>query len=149
MARYNRQKPISIVVQEMRLRRQYSSLIIQCGIKNSTLTCTMRLQPSPESITYTVRILYKAERSPRVWMISPEKTATFAGEEPHHLYGHDTKGHPELCVFHPQSGEWNHQMFLADAFVPWIITWLSAYEYWQVTGLWLYPEIKNGKAKEI
>jgi hypothetical protein len=38
-------------------------------------------------------------------------------------------------------------MFLANAYIPWVITWLSAYEFWQITGKWVYPEYKDEKPK--
>jgi len=38
-------------------------------------------------------------------------------------------------------------MFLADSYIPWVITWLSAYEIWQITGVWVYPEQIDDKPK--
>jgi len=41
-----------------------------------------------------------------------------------------------------------HEFREALSFVPWIVTWLSAYEYWQITGEWVYPESKDLNPKE-
>lgn len=110
----------------------------------------MHLQPSAESIIYTVRIKYSLESYPQVWLMKPKELATVDGKKPHHIYkqGKSPEGYEKLCVFYPHGHEWNRQMYLAESFIPWIITWLSAYEYWQITGEWLYPESKDLKIKE-
>ena len=61
------------------------------------------------------------------------------------IYGVDEYGHPKLCVFHPS--EWNSSMYLAESFIPWIVTWLNTYEYWQLTGEWFFDEYKTDQKK--
>ena len=68
----------------------------------------------------------------------------FEGEKPHHIFGEDQNGHPELCVYKSGQDRWDSQKSLASVFVPWVITWLYAYEIWLITGEWIYPEAGTG-----
>lgn len=138
---------LTLTVQLMQLRRIYGSLIVDSTIKDSVLSCTILLTPSTESETYTVLITYKlSDYSPRSWMIKPA-LELYHGKEPEHIYGFDSKNHPRLCVYDPRSREWNQQMFIANTYVPWIVTWLNTYEYWQITGEWFYPAVSHCRKK--
>lgn len=79
--------------------------------------------------------------------MEPKEIAKVDGKKPHHLYNRNEDGKERLCVFYPKGHEWNDSMFLADAYIPWVITWLSAYEIWQITGVWVYPEYKDDRPK--
>ena len=135
MARYSIVKPITSVQQESELKRKYGKLIESTSTHSGRLECTMRLQPTDESKEYTIRIVYSISKAPKVWMVNPPELVTVDGKKPHHLFPDGS-----LCVFYPRGREWNNSMFLAESFVPWVITWLSAYEFWQLTGKWVYPE---------
>ena len=133
-------KPVSLVLQKEELERKYPKLIEKIEVKLSQLTCIMWLKPSEHSERYKIRIEYKLRKRPKAWMIEPE-LQKFDGKKPHHIYGCDREGHPELCVYYPRYHEWDeNRMFLADTFVPWIVTWLNTYEYWVLTGKWCYEE---------
>ena len=147
MVRYNRAPSISLIQQKIKLQSTYPDLIENIGINRNELTCIIRLQPSPESIEYKVRIWFKLGYWPQARLVEPKEIARFNGQKPHHLYNRSEDGKERLCVFYPKAREWNDSMFLANAYVPWIITWLSAYEYWQITGIWVYPEYKDEKPK--
>ncbi len=100
----------------------------------------MTLQPAPDCEVYRILIQYKiSDYAPKVWLISPELQRV-EGKRPHHIYDFDNSGHPRLCVYYPRFNEWNQAMLISDAFIPWIITWLNTYEYWLITGQWLYDE---------
>lgn len=140
MVKYNRIAQVSLVLQKLKIEKRYSKLIDRMSIKKNKLICLLFLQPTEESIKYKVRIEYVLNSAPRAYLVSPDKIATFNGDKPHHLYNHKEDGKERLCVYDPTGGEWNGGMFLADTFIPWIVTWLSAYEIWQITGHWVYPE---------
>lgn len=134
-------KAISLTMQKIQLLKTYPELIDgEITISGNVLTCIMHLQPSPESIVYRVKITKKTGKFPQARIIDPKEIARFNGRKPHHLYDRSIDGQERLCVFSPKDEEWNEGMFIADAFIPWIVTWLSAYEYWQITGEWVYPE---------
>lgn len=148
MAKYNKTKPLTLMQQKLRLQKLYPNLIERIEIVRNELTCIMRLQPSNESRIYTVKISFKLRYWPKVWLLQPKVVERFDGKKPHHIYNPQDEGPARLCTFYPKANEWNDRMFLAEVFVPWIITWLSAYEYWQITGQWVYPEsnaIKSNK----
>ena len=138
-------KPITIGEQMMSLRIMYSSLIDKIFAKRSELNCIMRLQPSETSIVYKVKIWFKIGDWPKVWLLEPKELAQVDGKDPHHIYGFTKRGYVQLCVFYPGKNEWQDSMYLSKTFVPWIITWLSSYEYWQITGQWVYPEARSLK----
>jgi hypothetical protein len=140
--KYVRPKHYSLIVQEEELKKTYGPIIKSCSINRSHLYCTMCLRPSNESIVYTVRIEYSISGVPKVWLIDPEMECV-DGKLPHHIYraDEDNEGHQRLCVYYPRFYEWDgRNMLLSETFVPWIITWLNTYEYWQVTGEWIYAE---------
>ena len=142
-------RAIPLNCQKKKLQCLYSRLIDNICVKNSQLICYMRIQPTSKSTEYRVKISLKFKCTPRVWLIKPKEIAKYDGKEPHHTYKtRDKDGHVELCVFFPQKDEWNDQKLLADTFIPWVVTWLSAYEYWQITGTWIYPE-SNDLNKKI
>ena len=140
MARFNRTPTISIIQQQIRLQQMYPDLIDNISIHKNELVCVIRLQPTPQSSTYKIRIWFKPGYWPRASMIEPKEIVKVNGKKPHHLYNRNQDGKERLCVFYPKGKEWNDRMFLAESYVPWVITWLSAYEIWQITGIWVYPE---------
>jgi hypothetical protein len=98
-------------------------------IRRGELDCTTRLQPSPASQTYTVRLRYRHGRRPRVTVTDPPlQLHPGAGALPH-VYPGD-----ELCLYFP--GEWQHDMLLAATVLPWTAEWLLHYELWLITGSW-------------
>ena len=148
MAKFNGgKKDIPLILQKIRIQQTYGDLVESIEIKKNQLTAFMNLRPSEESRSYKVKVVFKPGYWPQVWLIDPKELEKVDGKKPHHIYGLDDNGYARLCVFFPKNREWNDRMYLAEAFVPWIITWLSAYEYWQITGLWVYPESKDLKPK--
>ena len=99
------------------------------------------ITPTEDSETYTIDIKYKLGFRPRVLLINPT-LKTFNDKKPHHLYGEE-HGFPLLCLYYPEYEEWNKFCYIADTIVPWVSTWLFAYEYWLITGEWHFSEIKN------
>jgi len=146
MARFN--KPITLAQQEINLRKVYPNLIDKISVSRNELSCVMRLQPTAESREYKVNIRFKIGSWPKVKLVDPKEIVLVDGKKPHHLYGRSVDGGERLCVFYPKDCGWTDNHFLADTFVPWVITWLSAYEIWQITGVWVYPEYVDGKPKQ-
>lgn len=147
MAKIN-QKQLSLVQQQIKLKKTYPDLIERTCISYNKLICVIRLQPTATSLEYKVRIELKLGCWPIAMLVEPKEIEKFNGKKPHHLYNRSVDGKERLCVFYPKGHEWNDNMFLADAFIPWIITWLSAYEIWQITGTWVYPEYFDAKPKQ-
>ena len=136
--RHLKTKSITLASQKIRITQTYGN-VEKCIIKNSMLTCILNICPSTESDSYKIKVSYTAKKNPIAILLSP-KLQLHDGNRPPHLYGNDKSGHPILCIYYPRFNEWNSTMFLADSFVPWISTWLNAYEYWLITGKWHYLE---------
>lgn len=138
--RYLKAQPLTVVHQAIRIYQLYYNLVETINIANSELICVINLQPSRHSDIYKIKIKYKvSDKAPKAWLISPD-LKKYEGKLPHHTYGKDDYGHYQLCVYYPKDKNWNQQMFIADSFIPWICTWLNAYEYWLITGEWHYEE---------
>lgn len=147
---YNHRKRMgtaSLFTQKWAIDKEYGDRVKHSEVKKGKLIAVLKLQPSHESCEYEVRIEYSAERSPRAWLLNPP-LIKLGKLEPHHLYSPDRQGHPQLCVYHPKSHEWQDEMLIATSFIPWVLTWLNAYEYWICTGEWLYPEVVGTAKKE-
>lgn len=143
MARYLESKPLPIAQQKAELLLAYHDLVTMERNRN-IVDCQIRLHPTENSREYIIRIRYEGHGRPQAWLIdSPLKLVE--GKKPHHIYGENQCGQTELCVFKWDLDKWDSQKSLATVFVPWVITWLYAYEIWQITGEWIYPEASTGE----
>lgn len=130
------------------IRKTYSAIIEHSERTNNGIICIMDITPSENSDTYKVEISYRYGQYPKAKLLS-HKLEKRNGEYPHHKYGIDNNGYARLCVFCPGCNEWNSDMLISESFIPWISTWLNAYEFWLITGEWHYDEILlNGEKKE-
>ncbi len=142
-----KQSPVTLPVQMFSIKQTYGDLIETLEIKNGVLSCVMKLRPATDCQIYKIRIRYKlSDYSPKAWLLDPELQRV-DGMLPHHIYGYDNEGHPQLCVYYPGYNEWNRQMMISHSFIPWIVTWLNTYEYWLITGKWTYDESPSGSQK--
>lgn len=97
-------------------------------LRPSRLVWTGRVQPTPETSTYLLRIDMELRRTPSVRVLSPSLKANDRGLLPH-VYDDGT-----LCV--SQAGDWRRGMLLTESFLPWACEWLIHYELWLATELW-------------
>lgn len=147
MAKYPSRKPISLILQFAHIKQKYSNVdLAHSGLKNNEMRVRLQIKPTEDSENYIVDIIYKQNLSPKVLLISPQ-LGTYNGKKPHHLYG-EINGHPQLCLYYPKNKEWTRFDYIADTIIPWISTWLFAYEYWLITGNWNYAEVNGKKVKD-
>jgi hypothetical protein len=99
-------------------------------VHHGELTCDLRLQPTPASLRYTVRLAYRHGTRPKVTVTDPPLQPHPGARHLPHVYAGD-----DLCLNYP--GEWREDMLLARTIVPWTSEWLAFYELWLVTGEWL------------
>jgi hypothetical protein len=93
-------------------------------------------------------------RNPQIWLVDPplEPYTHFAPDEciPHIYVDRAHLQNSKLCIFDPQSDDWDESKAIADTIVPWAIDWLVSYEGWHATGKWTgggrHPDITNGSA---
>ena len=144
-------KPIPIAAQRYALRERYGELVTFLPVPRQQLVCLIALRPSPHSCKYVVRVSYGlhwSQRTPRVWLLSPLLDQGGHQQVPH-VYEYNSQGHARLCVYNPNQREFRpEQHLLANSLVPWILTWLNTYEFWLLTGQWVYPQIHNTAKKD-
>jgi hypothetical protein len=104
-------------------------LTTSVSISAGRLTWIGRLQPTPVSVAYVMRITYAAgEPAPDVRIISPAIHAPEGDALPHVYPGE------RLCLCYP--GQWNDGKMISRTVVPWAAEWLLHYEIWAFTGRW-------------
>lgn len=116
----------------------------------SVLVARGLIEPSPLMRVYAVRIEYRSETSPSVFVESPKLTRRPAAPDvpiPHTYKEHDI-GHEHPCVFHPEI-DWSPTMSLSDTVVPWLMSWLVDYETWLTHGVWRGGGIEHGKPRRM
>lgn len=139
MAKWTKQKAISLAFQELALRKLFP--MAKSSIKRSELTWLGTLRPSPLSCSYQVRLRYKLNGSPKIEILHP-RLETRMGKKPPHLYSGE-----RLCLYLPNTGEWGCGMLLSEVIVPWTSEWLLNYEIWLATGHWCGGGIHPQKAR--
>lgn len=104
--------------------------------------------PTPLSQTYRIRIDYRANQRPCVYVVSPKPLPRYVGARKlEHVYNTESQ---KLCLYHPTFDTWNYSKPLVRTIIPWAAEWLMYYEIWLVTGEWegggIHPP--KGKSKE-
>ncbi len=117
--------PLSIVQQAMGIRALWPAPAPK--LKRGQLVWTGKLQPTPVSPVYIVRLRYDG-RYPRVHVLEPKLDPGHQSRLPHVYSGN------ELCLYTP--GEWKRSVPLATTVIPWIAEWLLHYELWLATDRW-------------
>lgn len=114
----------------------------KCVMRKHILVAEGDVQPTPLSVTYRVRIEYRACVPPKVTVLSPPLVRRPSGEKIPHMFDQE-----RLCLYLPGSGQWSGEMLLAKVIVPWIALWLYYYEVWHATGEWLGGGHEPGETK--
>jgi hypothetical protein len=121
-------RTLTILEQFLDVRQHFSGVTVTRG------SMTVPLRPTPLSPTYHVRIDYRPEKSPRVFVVRPSLTGN-----PPHVYREGN-----LCLYWH---DYDNTMSFRETIVPWTAEWLYFYELWQTCGQWLAPEAPQRGAK--
>ena len=133
MAVYQKAKYYSPSIQIMAMRAKYPQF--KSGYdKESNIVFTGKLQVKPELPVYTVKIIYRGDSNPRVYILNPIPIACAP-----HIYP-DTGS---LCLYHSKNYKWNGSKLVADDIMGWTSGWVYFYEYWLQTGNWIGPEERH------
>ena len=92
------------------------------------LRWTVRLTPTPLSVTYRVRIEYAYGQQPTVTVLDPPLRAA-PDTTVNHVFERD-----ELCLYYDEFD--CRRDLLADTVLPWISEWLYHHEHSQGDGTW-------------
>ncbi len=85
------------------------------------------LQPSITSPEYLVKVQYKLNQIPKVWVLNPSLVPNTI-----HLYAENN-----LCLYWPKEWRWQPDQLIAKTIIPWAASWLYFYELWLDIGEWL------------
>jgi hypothetical protein len=88
---------------------------------NGGLEFDFALQPGTGGRRYRCRLqVWRDWRVPRLLVLSPDLRQLASGRKLPHIYRHDGPG-ALLCLWHPQSREWVHEMKLGETYIPWAV----------------------------
>lgn len=87
---------------------------------------------------YKVRVDYRGNHNPMVYVLSPELE-----DDSPHVYPKERN----LCLYHPDNYKWNKDKLIAKDIIPWTCAWIYFYEYWLRTGEWIGPEAHHSSPK--
>ena len=137
------QKPVSLGQQVLVMKQYFPDFSFR--FRKSLVTWVGKIQPSPLTQSYTIKICYQLYKSPQVNVLEPELTERQGESIPHTYPGN------RLCLYHPNKPEWDSQQYIAETIVPWTSLWLFHYEIWQATGKWMgkgeHPVLKRKNKK--
>lgn len=139
--------PFAKIVSEIAsLKRLYPEGKLVYNNKLS-FTWEMDVKPTPLSIVYRIKIVYRYGDIPKVYIVSPFPLDRYPEKSllPH-VYS--TK-EQRICLYYPGIGEWKKSKLLAFTIVPWASEWLQFYEIWLSIGEWLGEGIHPIKKDEI
>lgn len=120
---------VSLFVQARTLRDTFPESKTRI-IRGSKLIWEGKLTPTPLSETYDVRVIYDLKVPLEIEILQPQLQKR-NGDRCEHMYA-DNKP----CLYWPDAGEWQRNMFLVKTIIPWTCEWLAHYEVWLVTGKW-------------
>ena len=120
-------RSLTVTRQALELCRRYPHAE-RPTVRADRLRWIVKLQPTPFSVTYTVRVNHVTGHRPRVIIVDPALHAP-EGRKLQHVFPGD-----ELCLYYD---EFDARVdLLADTIVPWISEWLYFYEVWLTTDEW-------------
>ena len=134
-------------IQWVHISQRYSNVIKWHSLKCNELIFQIELSPNEHSLKYIVEIRFKTNGFPIAYLIKPNMRK-MDGEFPKHLYATDKTGRRPLCVYDSEKKEWKSDMLISETFIPWVLTWLNAYEYWMITGKWEYDEAEHHQKRK-
>jgi hypothetical protein len=92
-----------------------------------------RATPTPLSRVYEARLEFAPDRSPRVYIETPDLVLLAGGKKLPHVY---EQSPTRLCLYLPRTYEWLPWMRLDQTIVPWTSLWLFYFENWLSEGEW-------------
>jgi hypothetical protein len=102
-------------------------------LRAGALTWRYSATPSPLGRDYDVRIEFKQGGGPQIFVESPDLYGLAGGRKIPHLYQQQP---PQLCLYLPQTFEWQSWMRLDQTIVPWAALWLFYFEEWLASNQW-------------
>lgn len=105
----------------------------QGRLKRGRVTWRYDTSPTPLSRRYRVRIEYRQDAKPHVFVEDPDLVALAEGRALPHVY---SERPVRLCLYLPDAGEWRADMRIDLTIVPWTALWLFYFEEWLSSDEW-------------
>jgi hypothetical protein len=125
-------KPISIAVQELHLKKVFPNSVVKTS-RNAFLTWLGVLTPSSLSIGYRIFLKYDKYKDISVYILDPKLVLAKGEKFLPHVYSTQEQ---KICLFYRRANEWDSSMLLTNTIIPWTSEWLYHYEIWAGTGVW-------------
>ena len=122
-----RREPLPVATQAVVLRSRHPAAQHPV-VTGSGLDWTVQLQPSPLSVTYTVRLQYRLGSRPVITVVDPPLERRKGEPLPHVFEGE------QLCLYYDEFDDTKD--LIAVVLMPWVCECLYHYESWLITGEW-------------
>ena len=127
-----RRKPLTAAQQFVNLRGNPISR--GAGVlRPGQFTWRYSATPSPLSRDYDIRIEFKQDDRPEVFVDAPDLHELSKGRRVPHLYQQKP---PRICLYLPKTREWQPSMRIDQTIVPWATLWLFYFEEWLASDDW-------------
>jgi len=130
--RHDRPRPLTAAQQFVNLRGNPISSgtgVLQAG----RLVWRYCASPTPLSRTYQLRIDYRQDDVPQVFVEDPDLVSLAEGRRLPHVY---EQRPTRLCLYLPRAREWSGWMRIDQTIVPWSALWLFYFEEWLDSDEW-------------
>jgi hypothetical protein len=138
--RFSQPRPLTVAQQFVNLRS--NPVCAGAGTLHAGhLVWGYSTSPTPMSRDYQIRIDYRLDGVPRVFVDGPDLSILADDHRLPHVYEQKP---PRLCLYLPGTGEWARWMRIDQTIVPWAALWLFYFEDWLISRDWkgggMHPE---------
>lgn len=133
MVVFQKNKPYNTDIQIQAMRARYPQFKAKKN-EDGTIVFIGNLQVKPELPVYTIKIIYKGNFRPQVFILDP-----IPDPEAPHIFS-DSES---LCLYHQKDYKWNKKKLIATDIMGWVAGWIYFYEYWLQSGEWIGPEVSH------
>jgi hypothetical protein len=135
MAVYQKTKPFNPAIQIQAMRAMYPQFNAKKSA-NGDIVFTGKLQVKPELPVYTIKVVYRGDSRPQVFILDPIPV-----DGAPHIF----PGSGSLCLYHSDNYHWTERKLIAHDIMGWTAGWIYFYEYWlQNNHEWIGPEVPHG-----
>jgi hypothetical protein len=130
--RHDRPRPLTAAQQFVNLRS--NPICAGAGmLRAGRLIWRYGACPTPMSRVYEMRIDYRQEDVPQVFVQGPDLVSLAGGRRLPHVY---QQRPARLCLYLPRAREWAGWMRIDQTIVPWAALWLFYFEEWLDSDAW-------------
>ncbi|WP_221936598.1 hypothetical protein [Litoribacter populi] len=129
-----------------KIKESFPNLIKE-KVKGNSFSISLKIQPTPFSKSYNIRIQYDKFLGVKVYVIGEDLEIAENRSKLPHVYSHEKQ---ELCLYSPGKNEWTREKLIVATIIPWASEWLFFYELWLTNGEWLgggHDEYSNEQIK--